>query len=319
MRRRTFLSTSAGAGLLGAARIARPAVVEIPKRVFGKTGEELTIIGQAGGRFPMCSYEDAKAITRRAYDLGVNYFDCARIYWNGKSEEVYGDVLRPVRKQVFLTSKSPERSRNGAEADLEKSLRALKTDYLDLWQIHLVSEMTEVEQIFAPGGAIEAFVAAKKAGKCRFIGFTGHHDPEVHLAMLKNFDAYDTILMPLNPADPSYLSFEKAVLPVAVQRGLGIQAMKSTANAGLLSDIHLKDCLSYVLSLPVHCLALGCTTVGQIEDDVRIAQQFQPMSEQAMAGVRERAKRLAGPRLENWKRDNNQKASASHYHDGALA
>ena len=318
MRRRTFISTSAGAGLLGAARTARPAPVEIPKRVFGKTGEKLTIIGQAGGRFPMCSYEDAKAITQRAYDLGINYFDCARIYWNGKSEEVYGDVLPPFRKQIFLTTKSPERSRKGAEADLERSLRALKTDYLDLWQIHQVSEMTEVEQIFAPGGAIEAFVAAKKAGKCRFIGFTGHHDPEVHLAMLKNFDAYDTILMPLNPADPSYLSFEKAVLPVAVQRGLGIQAMKSTANAGLLSDIHLKECLSYVLSLPVHCLALGCTTIGQIEDDVRIAQQFQRMTEQTMGDVRERARRLSGPRLENWKRDTNQKASTPHYRDGAL-
>ena len=214
--------------------------------------------------------------------------------------------------------KSPERSRKGAEADLDKSLHALKTDYLDLWQIHQVSTMDEVEQIFAPGGAIEAFVAAKKAGKCRFIGFTGHHDPEVHLAMLRNFEDYDTILMPLNPADPSYLSFEKSVLPVAVKRGLGIQAMKSTANAGLLGDIHLKDCLGYVLSLPVHCLALGCTTVGQIEDDVRIAQQFQPMPEQQMAEVRERARRLAGPRLENWKRDTGQKASAFRYRDGVL-
>ena len=319
MRRRTFLSTSAAAGLaLGADPPSRAASAEIPRRVFGKTGEKLTIIGQAGGRFPMCSYESAKAITLRAYELGVNYFDCARIYWDGKSEEVYGDVLPPFRKHIFLTSKSPERSRKGAEADLAKSLRALKTDYLDLWQIHQVSTMDEVQQIFAPGGAIEAFVAAKKAGKCRFMGFTGHHDPEVHLAMLRNFEDYDTILMPLNPADPSYLSFEKSVLPVAVKRGLGIQAMKSTANAGLLGDLHLKDCLTYVLSLPVHCLALGCTTVGQIEDDVRIAQQFQPMPEQQMAQVRERARRLAGPRLENWKRDTGQKASASHYRDGVL-
>lgn len=320
MRRRTFFSTSAAAGLaLGRVPGAKAAGVEIPRRVFGKTGEKLTVIGQAGGRFPMCSYEDAKAITRRAYDLGINYFDCARIYWNGKSEEVYGDVLPPFRKQIFLTTKSPERSRKGAEADLEKSLRALKTDYLDLWQIHQVSEMSEVQEIFAPGGAIEAFVAAKKAGKCRFIGFTGHHDPEVHLAMLKNFDAYDTILMPLNPADPSYLSFEKMVLPVAVQRGLGIQAMKSTANAGLLSDLPLKDCLTYVLSLPVHCLALGCTTIGQVEDDVRIAQQFQPMPPAQMARVRDQAKRLSGPRLENWKRDPAQKASAPRYRDGVMA
>ena len=321
MRRRTFLSTSAAAGVSLSARAADTTPVkagDIPKRLFGKTGEKLTIIGQAGGRFPMINFEKAKAVTQRAYDLGINYFDCARIYWNGKSEEVYGAVLPPHRKNIFLTTKSPERSRKGAEADLEKSLRALKTDYLDLWQIHQVSEMKEVDEIFAPGGAIEAFEAAKKAGKCRFIGFTGHHDPEVHLAMLKHYDKYDTILMPLNAADPSYLSFEKMVLPIAVERGMGIQAMKSTANAGLLPDVHLKDCLSYVLSLPIHCLALGCTTVGQIEDDVRIAQQFQPMSADQMAALRKRATRLSGPRLENWKR-NTQQAAAPRYRDGQLA
>ncbi len=150
-------------------------------------------------------------------------------------------MLPPFRKHIFLTTKSPQRSRKGAEGDLAKSLRALKTDHVDLWQIHQVSTMEEVDQIFAPGGAIEAFEAAKKAGKCRFIGFTGHHDPEVHLAMLKHYDKYDTILMPPNPADPAYLSFEKLVLPVAVSRGMGIQRMKSTGNAGLLSNIHLKD------------------------------------------------------------------------------
>ncbi len=318
MRRRTFISSSAAAGYsLASASAAPVAAGDIPKRVFGKTGEKLTIIGQAGGRFPLCSYVDAKAITLRAYELGVNYFDCARIYWDGKSEEVYGAVLPPFRKHIFLTTKSPQRSRKGADEDLEKSLRALKTDYLDLWQIHQVSGMDEVQQIFAPGGAIEAFVAAKKAGKCRFMGFTGHHDPEVHLAMLKNFEHYDTILMPLNPADPAYLSFEKMVLPVAVERGMGIQAMKSTANAGLLGEIHVKDCLTYVLSLPVHCLALGCTTIGQIEDDVRIAQQFKPMAPEQMAQVRGMAARLAGPRLENWKRDVNQHAAAPRYRDGA--
>jgi len=320
MRRRTFISSSALAGLsFESAPVAQAAAGEIPKRVFGRTGEKLTIIGQAGGRFPLCSFDDAKAVTLRAYELGINYFDCARIYWNGKSEEVYGAVLPPFRKHIFLTTKSPQRSRAGAEADLEKSLRALKTDYLDLWQIHQVSTMEEVQQIFAPGGAIEAFEAAKKAGKCRFMGFTGHHDPEVHLAMLKNYEKYDTILMPLNPADPAYLSFEKMVLPVAVERGMGIQAMKSTANAGLLAEIHVKDCLTYVLSLPVHCLALGCTTVGQIEDDVRIAQQFHPMAEAQMAEIRKRAARLAGPRLENWKRDLSQKASGRRYCDGMPA
>jgi predicted aldo/keto reductase-like oxidoreductase len=321
MRRRTFLTSSALAGAAVNAVEAGAAVKpgEIPKRVLGKTGAEVTIVGQAGGRFPLTNFEDAKAVTLRAYELGVTYFDTARIYWNGRSEEVYGAVLPPFRKKIFLTSKSPQRTRQGAEADLEASLRALKTDYLDLWQIHQVSSMDEVEQIFAPGGAIEAFEAAKKAGKCRFLGFTGHHDPEVHLAMLKKYDKYDTILMPLNPADPSYLSFEKTVLPVAVSRGMGIQAMKSTANAGLLSSLHLKDCLTYVLSLPIHCLALGCTTVGQIEDDVRIAQQFKPMDEDARAKLVKVAARTAGPRLENWKKDTAKAAAVHQYWDGTRA
>jgi len=318
MRRRTFLSSSAAAGIGFSARAASPAKLQtgdVPKRVFGKTGERLTIVGQAGGRFPLCGYDEAKAIALRAYELGVNYFDCARAYFNGRSEEVYGEVLKPFRRNIFLTTKSFQRTRAGAEADLAKSLKALQTDYLDLWQIHQVGEMSEVEQIFGPGGAIEAFEAAKKAGKCRFMGFTGHHDPEVHLAMLKHYDKYDTIIMPLNPADPHYLSFETKVLPIAVERGMGIQAIKSTANAGLLPVMHVRDCLNYVLSLPVHCVPLGCTTVGQIEDDVRIAQQFKPLSAQALAGIRDRAKGLAGPRLENWKR-NNQQASGPRHWDG---
>jgi predicted aldo/keto reductase-like oxidoreductase len=321
MRRRTFLSSSVAAGLGAVAWSAGTVHVkpgDIPERVFGKTGVRLTIIGQAGGRFPMCSYEDAKAITLRAYELGVNYFDTARIYWDGRSEEVYGDVLPPFRKNIFLTTKSPQRTRQGAEADLEKSLQALKTDHVDLWQIHQVGSLDEVEQIFAPGGAIEAFEAAKKAGKCRFIGFTGHHDPQVHLAMLKKYDKYDSILMPLNPADPSYVSFETSVLPIAVERGMGIQGMKSTANAKLLPTIPLKDCLAYVLSLPIHCLALGCTTIGQIEDDVRIAQQFKPLDDEQLAQIREKAAKLKGPQLEDWKIDT-ERGAASTYRDGAYA
>jgi predicted aldo/keto reductase-like oxidoreductase len=319
MRRRTFLSTSAAAGLGALAwgtGTLQAKAGDIPKRTFGKTGERLTIIGQAGGRFPLCTFEDAKAITLRAYELGINYFDTARIYWDGKSEEVYGAVLPPFRKNIFLTTKSPQRTRQGAEADLAASLRALKTDHVDLWQIHQVSTMDEVEQIFAPGGAIEAFEAAKQAGKCRFIGFTGHHDPQVHLAMLKKYDKYDTILMPLHAADPGYLSFEKNVLPVAVARGMGIQGMKSTANAKLLQAIALKDCLSYVLSLPVHCVALGCTTIGQVEDDVRIAQQFKPLDEASLDQIRQRAAALKGPQLEDWK-INTQTATVSTYRDGA--
>ncbi len=313
MDRRKFV----GGALAGVAALApsssasavRPG--DVPRRAFGKTGEKLSIIGQAGGRFPLCeSFDQAKAITRRAYELGLNYFDNAHSYWGGRSEEVYGEALKDVRKQLFLTTKSTARNRKGAEAELELSLKRLQTDYVDLWQIHAVNEMEEVDRIFGPGGAIEAFEAAKKAGKCRFIGFTGHHDPHVHLEMLRRYDSYDTILMPLNAADPSYLSFEQLVLPVAVKRGLGIQGMKSLANAKLMQSMSASQCIRYALSLPIDCLAVGCTTLGQIEDDVRIARSFQAFDADEMAALREKGERLAGPSFENWKRN---VETAAHY------
>ncbi len=304
MQRRTFVgSVFAGLGAVHAVP-AKPKEGDIPKRAFGKTGVSLTIIGQAGGRFPLTNdKEAARAVVRRAYELGINYFDNAAVYWDGRSEEVYGDVLPQWRKHVFITTKAMARDRAGAEQQLHDSLRRLKTDYVDLWQIHGVGEPDEVKQIFGPGGAIEAFEAAKKAGKCRFIGFTGHHDPHVHVAMLNAYDKYDTILMPLNAADPSYLSFEQIVLPKAVERGLGIQGMKGLANAKLLQAMHVRECLSYVLSLPIHCLAVGCTTPGQIEDDVRIAQQFRQLSSEEMADLRKRAAEFKGPKFEDWKRN----------------
>lgn len=319
MRRRTFVGT-VFAGLAATARAARPPKPQtgnIPRRAFGKTGERLSVIGQAGGRFPLISFEEANAITLRAYDIGINYFDNAHAYWDGRSEQVYGAVLSPFRKNVFITTKSVSRTRQAAQADLDASLRNLKTDYVDLWQIHAVSEKKEVEQIFGPGGAIEAFEAAKKTGKCRFIGFTGHHDPYVHLEMLKAYDKYDSILMPLNIADPGYLSFEKLVLPVAIERGMAIQAMKNFANAKLLQSFSAKECLTYVLSLPVNCSAIGCTTVGQLEDDVRFAQQFKPLAAEEMSALRLRAENLKGPQLEDWKRNTEKAGGPSVPESGA--
>ncbi|MBM3814607.1 MAG: aldo/keto reductase [Acidimicrobiia bacterium] len=304
MQRRTFFGgVFAGIGLSSTKAKAAKTGGDIPKRTFGKTGVKLTLVGQAGGRFPLCTFEEAKAITRRAYDLGVNYFDNAHSYWNGRSEEVFGAALEGIRKEIFITTKTTKRSRAEAEAELHLSLKRMKTDYVDLWQIHSIKEKAEVDEIFAPGGAIEAFEAAKKAGKCRFIGFTGHFDPHAHLEMLKRYDRYDTILMPLHIADPAYLSFEKLVLPEAVKRKLGIQAMKTTANAKLLQSFSVGQCLGYALSLPVHCAAIGCTTIGQLEDDVRIAQQFRAYNDAEMNQLRSRAGRLKGPGLEDWKRN----------------
>ncbi len=313
MKRRSFV----GGAVAGLATLSRKALGsplktgDIPRRTFGKTGEKLTLIGQAGGRFPLISFKEATAITRRAYELGVNYFDNAHSYWDGRSEEVFGVALAPFRQEVFVATKSLDRSRRGAERELHLSLRRLNTDYVDLWQVHSVTTMEDVEKVFAPGGAIEAFEAAKKAGKCRFIGFTGHFDPQVHLAMLARYKSFDTILMPVNVADPSYLSFETEVLEEARKQNLGIQGMKSFANAKLLQSFSVRECLTYALSLPIHCLTVGCTTIGQLEDDVRIVRQLERYSEEQMAQLRERGLPLSGPDLEDWKRNTLTESSPS--------
>ena len=311
MKRRTLIGGMVGglaAGLSGRRVGAAPTMAveagEIPRRTFGKTGVDLTIIGLASGRFPVIGKDDeAIALTRRAVELGINYFDTAHGYWNGHSEEIFGEVLPAYRDRVFLTTKSTNRTKQGAEEELHLSLKRLKTDYVDLWQVHGIQDEEDVAKVFAPGGAIEAFEAAKKAGKCRFIGFTGHTNPAAHLAMLRAFDRWDTILMPLHVADPHYLSFEQQVLPLAVEQGLGIQGMKNFANAKLLQRFSVRDCLSYVLNLPIHCTAVGCTTLGQLEDDVRIAQSLERLGDKQMAALRSRAEPLKGPRLEDWKDD----------------
>jgi uncharacterized protein len=280
-------------------------------RVLGRTGEKLTIIGEGGARFHLVSFEEGKAVVQRAYDLGINYFDMARSYADGNAEDVYGAVIPAFRKSIFLTTKSGQRTRKGAEADLETSLKRLKTDYVDLWQMHGVAKMEEVGQIFAPGGAIEAFEAAKKAGKCRYIGYTGCRDPEVHVEMLRHAERFDTALMPLHVADTSFsdsprMSFEKTALPAAVERGVGIFAIKVFGNAFLLRTFSVGDCLRYTLSLPITAAPLGFCTIGQLEDDVRVAQNFKPLPVGDLAVLRARAASgkfdtIRGPALEYWK------------------
>jgi len=309
MRRRTFV----GAALSGLAvpRAAKPRSGEIPKRILGRTGEKLTIIGEGGARFHLVPFEEAKAVVRRAYDLGINYFDMARSYFDGHAEEVYGAVVPAFRKEIFLTTKSGQRTRKDAEAELETSLKTLRTDYVDLWQMHGVNKIEDVEKIFAPGGAIEAFEAAKKAGKCRYIGYTNCRDPEVHVEMLRHAERFDTALMPLHVADTSFsespkMSFEKTALPAAKERGVGIFGIKIFGNAFLLRTFSVGDCLRYSLSLPVTALALGFSTIGQLEDDVRVAQNFRPLGDEEMNVLRARAASgkfdtIRGPALEYWK------------------
>jgi len=309
MRRRTFIgAVFSGLSITGLnAKPPEPRVGDIPKRPFGRTGVSLTVIGQGGARLElMRKREDARAHVKRAFELGINYFDCAHSYWDGLSEKVYGDVLKDVRKEVFITSKSTMRTSEEATKELDTSLKRLKTDYVDLWQMHALGTAEDLEKIFAPGGAIEAFEWAKQQGKCRFIGFTGHHDPDVMLQLLEKYDHFDSVLMPLHAADPSYRSFERGVLPVVLERRMAVQGMKNFGNAFLLRALNPKECLSYVLSLPIHCTAVGCSTQGQLEEDVRIAQDFKKLNDTEMARLRRQASKgagtLVGSKLEYWKK-----------------
>ncbi len=309
MTRRVFAGAIFGA--FAVPRPAKPKAGDIPKRVLGRTGERLTIIGEGGARFHLVPFEEGKAVVRRAYELGINYFDMARSYFDGHAEEVYGAVIPDFRKHVFLTTKSGQRTRKGAEAELETSLKTLRTDYVDLWQMHGVNRREDIDQIFAPGGAIEAFEAAKKSGKCRFIGYSNCRDPQVHVEMLRHADRFDTALMPLHVADTSFsdspaTSFEKTALPAAVERGAGIFAIKVFGNAFLLRPFSVGDCLRYTLSLPITAAPLGFCTIGQLEDDVRIAQSFKPLTAEEKNALRARAgsgkfDTIRGPALEYWK------------------
>jgi aryl-alcohol dehydrogenase-like predicted oxidoreductase len=306
MKRRIFVG-GAVAGVSAFARPQKAKAGDIPTRPFGKTGVRVQVIAQGGARMDLHpTVADAAAHVRSVYDLGLRYFDCARSYWGGKAEEAYGIGLKNVRKDVFLTSKSTKKTRKEAEDELETSLRALQTDHLDLWQIHDVRTQQDIDRILGPGGAMEAFEAAKKAGKCRFIGFTGHFDPAAHTAMLRAYDKWDSVLMPVHAADHAYLSFEQSPLPLAVERGIGIQAIKVFCKAFLLRALSPRECLTYVLSMPVHAAICGAGTQGQMEDNIRTAQSFKPLSAEALADVRKRAivgqGVYTGTGMEYWKK-----------------
>lgn len=310
MRRRLFVG-GAFAGLPIRGAFAAPQTVkagDIPVTTFGKTGIKVSVIAQGGARMDLHpDIPSAAAHVRRVYGLGITYFDCARLYWDGRSEEAYGIGLQGIRRNVFLTSKSVKRTAKEAQAELETSLRLMKTDYLDLWQMHSIESQSDIDKILAPGGALEAFEAAKKAGKCRFIGFTGHFDPGAHAAFLKAYDKWDTVMMPVHAADHAYLSFEQSALPIAKEFGIGVQAIKVFGKANLLRSLSPTDCLRYTLSQPgVHVAICGAGTQGQMEDNIRTVRNFKAMTPEESAATRKKAivgsGVYTGPTLEYWKK-----------------
>ncbi|UFS70910.1 aldo/keto reductase [Geomonas sp. RF6] len=259
----------------------------IPKRKLGKTGEEVTILGLGGeGILRTFGLErDAYALINRALDLGITYCESARAYQG--SESYYGKALKERRKEIFLTSKSHARDKDGALEHLHETLHNMGTDHIDLWQVHDVRTRRELEEIFGPGGAIEAFVEAKEQGKVRFIGVTGHHDPAILRSALELFP-FDTVLMPVNPAEASHKSFVEGVLPHAMEREMGIVGMKVYLR-GLASRVpgyqSMEPYLRYALSHPVSTVVIGCDDLRQVEQNVLFATRFEQMTDEEMGEI----------------------------------
>jgi len=200
----------------------------------------------------------------------VNYFESARAY--SDSEKYYGEALKERRKDIILNSKSHARDKAGALAHLHETLANMKTDYLDLWQVHDVRTEADMEAIFGPGGAIEAFVEAREKGLVRFIGVTGHHDPEIIRKCLETF-VFDTVLIPVNPAEPSYKCFVEEVVPEASARDVGIVGMKTFLRGRL--DAPKRLLLSYALTQPISTAVVGCDSLAQLEENVEAAATIQ--------------------------------------------
>jgi len=255
-------------------------LMNIPKRKLGKTGLDVTILGLGGeGILRTFGYDqEAYHLINRAIDLGITYFESARAY--SGSESYYGRALKERRGEIFLTSKSHARDKEGALAHLEETLTNMRTDYLDLWQVHDVRTKDDIEQIFGPGGAIEAFKEAKDKGIVKFIGVTGHHDPSITRRCIDLFD-FDTVLVPINPAEREYNSFINGVIPLALEKGMGIIGMKVYFRgfAARLPEFKgIEPFYRFALSQPISTAVIGCDNISQLEENVGFATSFIPMT-----------------------------------------
>jgi aryl-alcohol dehydrogenase-like predicted oxidoreductase len=272
----------------------RSAAGEIPQRGLGKTGVNVSALCFGGAHWGrMDSDDEAIRVLHEAIDAGVTFLDNAWEYNGGRSEELMGKALQGRRPQVFLMTKvcSHGRDKQVALQQLDESLRRLKTDYLDLWQIHEVVYEDDPDRHFAPGGAVDALLEAKRQGKVRFIGFTGHKHPKIHLAMLARAFPFDTCQMPLNVFDGTYRSFEQEVLPVLHQRGIAPLAMKSlSGNAEPIKRgiVTVEEALRYVLSLPVASVVSGIDSRDVLRQNLGIVRRFTPMTAVEMNALRTR-------------------------------
>jgi uncharacterized protein len=332
--RRTFLKTG---GVAAAALLTQGAIAEtqhtlpplpvnantraaMPTRNLGKTGYKVGIFslgGQAALEKP-ANFDIAVPIIERALDLGVNYIDTSSIYGGPDrwSEQYVGRVMKTRRNDAFLATKTKERTRDGSMRMIEKSLQLLNTDHVDLWQLHDVGLPEDVDAIFAKGGAMEALIEMHDQKVVRFLGVTGHYRPEALIDTVNRYN-FDTILMAMNAADTHIHSFTDKLLPLVVEKQMGIIGMKVPSRGRLLASwtppsldaqrhswegsaiahrpgvMTMKDAMHFTLTQPVSTVIIGCDNIAQLEENVHIARDFTPLSNSQMAALNELAAPVA--------------------------
>ncbi len=273
---------------------------EMPYRTLGRSGEKVSLLGLGGYHIGIQRDEqESIRIIRTAIDSGINFLDNCWDYNDGASEIRMGKALKDgYRQKVFLMTKTDGQVKEACAKQLDESLRRFQVDMIDLVQFHEVVRMGDPDRIFGPNGAVEALVAAKKAGKIRYIGFTGHKDPDIHLKMLNTAFAheftFDAVQMPLNVMDAHYKSFAKKVVPVLVEHGIGVLGMKPLASGIIPSNkfVTATECLHYAMNLPTSVVINGCDSLERLKQGLEAARTFRPLGEKELAAL---LAKTAGP------------------------
>jgi predicted aldo/keto reductase-like oxidoreductase len=272
----------------------------IPTRALGKTGVDVSILGVGGAHLARPDEGEAIRIVQKAIDGGATFLDNAWEYGDGESERRMGLALADGdwRERAFLMTKDCAHDRRAEHSmrKLEESLTRLKTDYLDLWQLHEVVWEDDPEMILAPGGSLKAMIRAKEEGKVRFIGFTGHKSPEIHRQLLTQGIPWDTVQLPLNVFDAHYSSFQHEIVPMCVEQGIGVLGMKSNAGGHVTksgSDITPEEALRYALGLSASVVISGMDSLEILRKNLAVADDFQPMTDDEIAALLERSRPFA--------------------------
>ena len=293
-----------GAGLVGAGSGGAATGGEIPYRTLGHTGEKVSCIGMGGFHLGKSEIGESDAIQliHKGIDHGLNFMDNSWDYNKGESEKRMGKALKEngYRKRAFLMTKIDGRTKESAAKQIDESLSRLQTDHVDLLQFHEVIRFDDPDRIFSQGGAIEAFLDAKKAGKTRYIGFTGHKDPHIHLYTLEVADKYgfkfDTVQMPINVMDAHFRSFGRLVLPELVKRNIGVLAMKSMGDSVILKSktVNAMECLHYSLNQPASVVITGIDKPEILDQALEAARTYQKIGKEQLSAIVAKTAQAAG-------------------------